>query len=167
MWWLSLLCFLVGTSHEAGPTLRPLTVCEVLRDLSSYSGKIIAVRGRWVASDEGRWLSGERCPARLTTEGFVWPDLIYLEESGAVFERNLAAFLEGGAGASAEKVALEMADQTSRAVCVTVIGRLMTRSKLEVVPGGDGKLRGYGFGHLNAAPAQLLYQVRRDLALCK
>ena len=37
-----------------------------------------------------------------------------------------------------------------------VFGQLETALPLQVVRGGDGKLHGYGFGHLNAAPARLI-----------
>ena len=39
---------------------------------------------------------------------------------------------------------------------VAIFGRFETRSPLQPVTGDRGELMGYGFGHVNYAPAQLI-----------
>ena len=46
----------------AAPIL-PLTVCEVLRDLPSQTGKTVAVLGRYSWREKGSWVSEDTCVA--------------------------------------------------------------------------------------------------------
>lgn len=147
--------------------LKALRVCEVLKDLKAYHGKTVAVVGRYSASDEGRWLGEETCARKLATGDFVWPNLLWLEccrtpapmppspfvLDGAVLRRKLALIKRGtklrvykGPGAT------DWSDTWA-----VVYGRLETHERLEVAITPSGKM-GYGFGHLSAAPAQLIYE---------
>lgn len=45
--------------------LQPVTVCEVLKDLSSYNGKTVVVVGRFSFRKTGRWLSEEACQPKV------------------------------------------------------------------------------------------------------
>ena len=58
--------------------LLPVTVCEVLANPQQFNGKNLAILGRFGVTDEGEWLSEDECGRRLVTEGFTWPNLIWL-----------------------------------------------------------------------------------------
>lgn len=47
-------------------------------------------------------------------------------------------------------------------IYATVTGRLDARVHYEMVLRGDGKVVPYGYGHLNAGPAQIVYEEIKD-----
>lgn len=64
------LLFWCAILRAAEKPLEPVTVCEVLKDLNSYSGKVVMVVGRFSFRKNGRWLSEETCepnPAKTDT----------------------------------------------------------------------------------------------------
>ncbi|HWB97082.1 MAG TPA: hypothetical protein VG672_10280 [Bryobacteraceae bacterium] len=59
-----IVCFAVLLAAELcgrDAPLQPVTVCEVVQDLSNYTGKTIVVVGRFSFRKTGRWLSEEAC----------------------------------------------------------------------------------------------------------
>jgi hypothetical protein len=163
--------------------LVPLTVCEVLANPLQFNGKDLAVLGRFGITDEGRWLSEDDCGRRLVTKGFTWPNLIWVEccyqpapdpPTGSLLldEAALAEKLRQvrkttqlrlvkrwvGSGVVKNGVAVPTSSgwQDVREDWAVAYGRLETRGEPQVVRGGDGQLRGFGFGHLAAAPVQLI-----------
>jgi hypothetical protein len=135
----------------------PLSVCDVLSRLEFYQGKVITIRGELIGSDEVLGLMGENCRA-VVTEGYRWPtpSLINLEQPAR-------------SGSSPMRVRIEQADSEELKaagpgahVYVTVTGRFETRAHFEMVRRGDGKVVPFGFGHLAACPAQIVYEEIRD-----
>src|ERR1039458_1620422 len=61
--------------------LVPLTVCEVLHDLSTYEGKGVAVVGRYSFRESGRWMGEQACDAGLPGSGSTPPLLWLVEDS--------------------------------------------------------------------------------------
>jgi hypothetical protein len=49
---------------------QTISVCDVLRDPVQFNGKMIAVRGFLVSTDEGSWLKGD-CKETLVTWGYI------------------------------------------------------------------------------------------------
>ncbi len=141
-----------------------VTVCEALRDRILYNGKSIVVVGRLASTDEGRWLT-EDCDHKIVTEGYTWgnanstthsgPDVrpVDLPQGFKWDESSLKVKLKQGQSTTTLKVRKEYESRDSWAA---MFGRFETRAPLQVARGADGKLRGYGFGHLNSAPAQLV-----------
>jgi hypothetical protein len=66
---------------------------------------------------------------------------------------------------ASSKLLNQYAGDSKARIWITVRGRLETRLKFELVQWGDGKQRPYGYGHLNASPAQLVYQEMRDAVI--
>lgn len=142
---------------------EPLTVCEVLSRLSFYRGQGITVRGELRRGDEGRALSGEGCRS-LITDGYHWSSpsaiaLTYSESSGVQDSKS-----------ETQTVKLEHVDPNllkaagrGDKIYVTVTGQLETRVHFEMVLRGDGKVVPYGYGHLNACPAQLVYHEMKEV----
>jgi hypothetical protein len=162
-----LLSLLVLSAFLRGQVKRsePLKVCDVLSNLSLYRGQRISVRGQLVGGDEGSYLIGEGC-RQLVTDGYTWPmpspiDLTYPRSTRAQNSKSPTSnvIIEHvdpeqlkGAGPGAK-------------VYVTVTGRLETRVHFEMVHRGDGKVVPYGYGHLAACPAQIVYEVIKDTTI--
>jgi hypothetical protein len=65
--------------------LQPVTVCEVLKDLGSYDGKVVAVVGRFSYRQTGRWLGEQKCDLKPPSGDREWPDklrVVYNPASG-------------------------------------------------------------------------------------
>jgi hypothetical protein len=72
---LTLVCPLI---EGAEPPLQPVTVCEVLQDLSAYDGKMVAVVGRFSSRQTGRWLGEQKCDHKLVTGDQEWPNAFWV-----------------------------------------------------------------------------------------
>ena len=63
---LGVMCFAIASGwgaglHAADAPLPVVRVCEILRDLPSYHGKVVAVVGRFSYREAGRFLSEKTC----------------------------------------------------------------------------------------------------------
>ncbi|HWB84141.1 MAG TPA: hypothetical protein VG675_08380 [Bryobacteraceae bacterium] len=67
--WLLVLC---SSALAAGTPLVPTTVCEILHDLTSYTGKDVAVLGRYSFRSAGRWLSEQACTPKSSVSPLLW-----------------------------------------------------------------------------------------------
>ncbi len=166
----TILLALLFLSQERVPHPKPktLTVCELLKDVRSYNGKIVAVRGEWSVGEEHNLLQnegGKPCPQRFVTSGFVWPDAIDLRPGDPedfpvpfeIDESDIQCMLR-----EAEDRSKTKEDEPAITVA-TFIGLLITREEFELVktPGPVVEIRGLGFGHLGAFPAELQYKTLR------
>lgn len=151
-------CSTAQTAPGSERRVSPKTVCEILGDLTLHNGQEVLLIGRLRSTEEGTWVSADDCPKKLTTGDFVWPNSIWLSydpseqpqdvmfDSAAVDEALLKA-----------KATTKVRGGYDR--WAVVYGLLQTRDPLTTVVSADGKtVWGYGFGHLNAAPAQLVYR---------
>ncbi len=157
--WL-LLVSLLGSVAPADKKDTPLTVCDVLAKLNTYRGQRISVRGELLSTADGRWLVGRGCRP-LVTDGYRWP-------------QPVSIVLTLPEGASKESVRVEDVDEGLRRLAgpdaktfVTVTGRLDAKEHYEMAPRGDGKSAPAGYGHLNASPAQILYEDLKDFQVEK
>lgn len=172
--WVALPALIFGSSLEMafGQVAQDsivgvpvVTVCEALHDLGRYNGKSIVLVGRFGSTDEGSWLS-EDCERKIVTNGYTWADIISTTYPRSKVEPppGLPNGFKWNTGLLTKK--LRDAQKTTKLRVlkdnnysdkwVAIFGRFETRLPLQVVIGGSGKLMGYGFGHLNIAPAQLI-----------
>jgi hypothetical protein len=151
---------------DATPTagIRVLTVCESLADLNRYSGQTVILVGKLGSTMEGVWLS-QNCEHKLVTDGYTWADTIslaYVERvepppnlpKGFKWNEPLLKAKLKDVQKTTELEVLKKYHYSDK--WYAVFGRFETRLPLQVVRGGGGTLWGYGFGHLSAAPAQLV-----------
>jgi hypothetical protein len=143
-----------------GQGVPVVTVCEALQDRDLYNGKSIVVVGRHGGTDEGSWLS-EDCERKIVTDGYTWANVISTTYARSQVEPPPG--LPRGFSWNTELMANKLKDvqkttklQEHGDGWVAIFGRFETRSPLQSVRGGSGQLMGYGFGHLNYAPAQLI-----------
>jgi hypothetical protein len=164
-------CALIAVALAVAPLAaaeppRPLSVCELLARLGQYRNIVVTARGELIGTEEGLWLRGEKCPKPLVTAGFEWqnPVGVWLTPpSSKMGERQSYPAPEVSPEWRAAKLVLEKYLGTpDAAVWVTVTGVFETRAQFEIVLRGDGKRVPYGYGHLNGAPAQIVYYELKD-----
>jgi hypothetical protein len=71
------LVFLLGALAAlpavcADSAIVPVTVCEVVRDLSQYQDKTVAVLGRYSFRQNGRWLAEQSCEDLPVSDAKLW-----------------------------------------------------------------------------------------------
>lgn len=147
-------------------SLPILTVCEILASPLQYDGQLIRIRDVIRGTDEGAWFAGEQCPGVFVTEGYVWPALISLELPGNPLQLHSVDFQFSFE--SQQKLAPKYAQLQRRVTedCIawTYTGVFETRKDWtgpEAKTIDPGRLR--GFGHLSAAPGQLILKSADDV----
>ena len=170
---LSILALLFAFAEVAKAQEPPtLSVCDVFKDLQSWSGKQIAVRGELDFSIEIYAVSQRNCPVAFETEGIKWATAITLgirtpesdipeaDLRSLRFLRNLTGllmktYLEG-------RPSMVPPFQISG----TFIGTLRTRdSYAGAMQGSDGLAMITGFGHMGRFPARLEIIAVRDVMI--
>ena len=67
----------------ATPAAEPsgvVSVCEmVANDPTKLNGKVVAVRGMLVTTEEGDWLGSKGCDRHLVTKGLSWPSILEVQ----------------------------------------------------------------------------------------
>ena len=148
-----------------------VTVCDILLSQAEFNGKTVAVLGRFDASDEGAWLSEDDCGRKIQASGTALHILVWLEWRG------------GPSPATSKTPALDrdlLNVKLAQAAKTTKLGKHIRFQC--TISAKDGKPecgwpevqdqwavaygtvetqgdRGYGFGHLAGAAAQVLEQV--------
>jgi hypothetical protein len=142
--------------------LVPVSVCEVLGNRGLYNGKKVAVIGRRSSTDEGSWVIGD-CGNEIKTGDYLWDNITYLEYDPS----SPTAFPDGirldDAAVNKEIAELKrrMKPSKEKVEWVVVYGRVETQEELPTVVAGDGKsVFPAGYGHLNGAPAQVIYKAK-------
>jgi len=69
----SVAAWLCVLARPAEP-LVPLTVCEVLRDLTAVDGKTVVVLGRYSFRQNGRWVGEQACEAAAAPQLWLMED---------------------------------------------------------------------------------------------
>ena len=146
----------------ADPAQQPVTVCEVLRDLSAYDGKVVAVVGRFSSRQAGRWLGEQKCAHKFVTGGQQWPNAFWVEYDPATAPKPPEVLVVNAVllAQKVRKVKLDTSltqlpfgsqDYDNWAV---VYGRVETRKDLIAVTGGGPRKNGFGYGE--SSPARLV-----------
>jgi hypothetical protein len=148
-----LLAALIVAMQAAAATPRPLkavSVCDILaEDPARFNGKIVSIRGRLEATQEGTWLTGD-CKTHLITKGLTWGNLlwVYVDDSDEDIERSWRTITD--------TLSHLHADTQRDKILVTINGRLETRKSMDdavyQMPYGLSKV---GFGHMGAAPGEI------------
>jgi hypothetical protein len=70
MFLLGVLTALPATRADSG--IVPMTVCEILHDLTMYDGKPVAALGRYSFREKGRWLAEQSCEDSRSADPTLW-----------------------------------------------------------------------------------------------
>jgi hypothetical protein len=135
-----------------------LTACEILSQRMDYNGKLVSIRARIHGTDEGVWLDGRDCPGLITSDEYVWPSMISTQTSDADFTSSFE-----GMRKLRPKLMRLGRRAPERCIIWTYTGVFETRSTYEKVSYPNGSSTYIGFGHLGAAPAQLLLKTVDDV----
>ncbi len=142
------------------------TVCEVLANRGAYDGKVVALVGRWSSTDEGFWLASD-CENSVKTGDYVWSSIIFLAydpSSPSIFS-NGPKLDYVAANRRIAEIPLRSKSPADKREWAVVYGRIETKEDLPTVVTRDGKsAQPAGYGHLNAAPAQIFYR-EKDLVI--
>lgn len=154
-------------SVEALPdpgTLPVIPICDLFQNLSAFKGKRIAVRGEFVTTMEGAWISG-RCKGGFVTNGYRWPVSLTFEESA--YYSSVTAELDATKWPPVPEGEKALEGRYSVVKTATFVGLLRMRSGYSAVCQEDGSYFTNGFGHLNGAAAELAVErvLNFDLSL--
>lgn len=150
----------IDQDASAANAIPILTVCEALRDPVRYGGKVVIVVGRSVGTSEGSWLD-ENCGLKPVAEGRTYSATISTAYAVSDFLPPPQKPKEFKWDKSALQRALERVKSTTRLEhgehWSAVYGRLETAPTHEIKLGNGRVGTVIGYGHLNAAPAQLVF----------
>jgi hypothetical protein len=155
-------------AHQADESIPTLSVCEALSHPEKYDGRIVRIRDQVVGTSEGTAFFGEACPGVFVTNGKVWPSGIAwtMPTSGTIIHKVNFTFDWESSKEVDKKWRKLRKRYPDRCIAATYTGMFESWSEatakkadssghLWVIP---------GFGHLDAAPAQLVLKSADDVA---
>jgi hypothetical protein len=160
------LAILATRSGAQESEIPILSVCEALKDVHKYSGKSLIVVGRSASTGEGSWLD-EECGFKVHNDGREFQTMISLAYVRDEFDP--APELPRGFRWNMSLIRQQLVDvqRTTKLRVVkeihysdewlAVYGRFETQLPRKIKGGHTD-----GFGHLSAAPAQLISPKRRN-----
>ena len=144
---VSLVAFSALAQQTA--TLESLSVCELLRDAPRYNGQRISLRGVYHRGGHGElFLRGEGCEGILKTGGYVWENLIYIDDRLPEAQRLMEKF---NAAVALERERMGPQTRTWK-IWITFAGKFVTEDPLKLFPSSRSPM---GFGPFFASPGQL------------
>lgn len=171
---LILATLIATTQHSSGQskgtTVGPIPLCDLLTNPLEYDGRLISIRGVWEGSSEGSWIeAGAPCKKPFTSYGYTWPQIVWVQTADSPQRIHAVDFhTDQRAFQRIDDQVRKMAVDTKLSrLLVTFVGVFETRDykPSDIGSDGQGGRRAYGFGHLNAAPAQLLVKTVGNLVI--
>lgn len=168
--WLMMLprAELAFAAQAEPPDPPTMSVCELFEDLLSHSGKMVAVRGRLVATRHGWSLFGDNCTTQFVYRGRGWPHGLDLWHAGSALVSPPVNFtIDRASIRRLDKLLCflhdTMPEELGVEITVTFVGELRTIRDLEALaPQLSQASRPRGFGQSGAFPAQLIYRSAKD-----
>jgi hypothetical protein len=142
----------------------PLSVCGLLEHRLQYNGKMVHVRGIVEGSPEGAALIGTRCAKAIVTDGFTWPNAIalaYHTDYNSPYTVDFTRDQDQIDRTNRELKRIRHKNPNAK-ILVTYVGLFETRTNLGQAVNLAGELIPAGFGHLNACPARLVIQTKKN-----
>lgn len=141
-------------------TLPVIPICDLFQNLSAWKGKRIAVRGEFVSTMEGMWISGGHCKGGFVTNRYRWPVLLAFGQP-AYYSNETAKLYEAKWPVPAAVNEFK-GDFSGGGETATFVGLLRMRSEYTAACMANGRYMGNGFGHLNGAAAELIVESVRE-----
>jgi hypothetical protein len=161
--WNAFVALVLLAAAVRGAPDDTISVCGALSVRSSLSHKVVSIRGLQSATGEGAWLIGTDCGESISVGGRPWRTSIWLELSAQA--REAVGIRSGGLETSMKRVNSEIEkagfDAKRDRLWVTYIGLFEVDDDNGRRIDSDGSVQA-GFGHLNAAHAQLIVSDVRD-----
>jgi hypothetical protein len=148
--------------YGGDPALQPVTVCEVLQDLSAYDGKVVAIVGRFSFRGNGRWLGEQSCGRKLVIGEQEWPSAFWVAYDPASAPKPPAVLAVDSVLLVQKLRAVKLATSLTRFrfgstdydSWAVIYGRVETRKDLVEVTAGGTRKNGFGYGE--SSPARLV-----------
>ncbi len=153
----ALLLAAILASPALSQDIPVLSVCEVLAQATRYNGRMVMVTGIDSGTDEGSWLRGEECP-EYQAGGRTWKAIVWVASPQSADRRVDFAFDVDSLARSIAQFRRLRRNTLVRCIAVTYTGIFETRTDWDAftINYPDGRVTHVGFGHLGAAPAQLI-----------
>ncbi len=139
--------------------LPVIPICELFQDLQAWKGKRIAVRGESADTREGAWIAGS-CPGRFYTGKHRWPVLL-TRGVPAYFSTETEPLIPRTRATGPAKGEDQLRGRSSLVRSATYVGVLRMREQYDVAC-SNGFYFGSGYGHMNAAAAELIVEAEFD-----
>ena len=154
---------------------KPLSVCEVLSDLSRYRGKLVTIQGSLRGGTRHGWYLRDNASEKPCTavghQGHTWPSNIALAEYtyGSEIEDGPAHF--ESEATQIESVLSEPKrvanGRDDLEIVVTLGGELRSRKNIKIIRSNDGWYAGDGYGQSGQYPALLIIKYAQDAKAMK
>lgn len=188
-----LFCGIAGAgslrAQEASP--ETLSICDLFKNLRSYAGKTVSVRGLMYRGMEIFAIGGS-CDSKFITKyqtlptlpgtpevfsEYIWPTAVNLADSSnnprgeapALFVTDKDSMTRAFAEIDRQRAILPKVAGTELAkyysdvdVYVTVTGMLRMRDRYDIGRSPSGPMMGGGYGHLSIYPAELVIKSISD-----
>lgn len=141
------------------PAPAALSVCALLKNPLAMNGKLVAVTGT-LRAYQGWWLYEDQCSSRISVEGHTFENVIAVARPTDPVRIHDVPFDTDEDSLVSVTNAFGKDGTIHPRVSVTFVGLFETRADLKLIsPVGSSR----GFGHLGAAPAQLLLKECREV----
>lgn len=136
-----------------------LSVCALLKDPLAMNGKLVAVAGT-LRAYQGWWLYDDQCPSHLSIDGHEFDNLIAVSRPTDLVRVHDVKFDTDEDSLLGVTKAFGHDEKIHPRISVVFVGLFETRPGLNLVSAVGSS---QGFGHLGAAPAQLLLKECRGV----
>ena len=136
---------------------RPLSVCDLMADLTAYKNRVVTVVGEYTSGLEQSSIGAPSCKQHFTTFEYEWPTALQLRLVGGPDTPPKVPFEADSANIESFYRAVRQLRAMTVQGCIEVTGMVQLKddySPTFMMPGG--RRRGLGFGHMSALPAQLI-----------
>jgi len=146
-----------------------LSVCEALSHPGKYDGRIVRIRDQVVGTSEGAAFIGEACPGIFVTDGKVWPSgIAWTMPTSQPIVHKVDFIFDWESDRRVHKKWAKLKKHfPDRCIVVTYTGMFegWTEATAKIKDSSGHEWHFSGFGHLNAAPAQLVLKSADDVAV--
>jgi hypothetical protein len=140
---------------------RVYGVCRILDHLEDFGCRMVRVKARLV-SDVGTWLAGEGCAKKVEVSEVTFQNLIALTWPSSRLAGCRVHFTNDADSRRKLEDVLSRYDLRTHRIDVVLDGVIETRRDRSALVIGSPPQK-MGFGHLNAAPAQII--VKRVISI--
>ena len=161
----ALWALLVMQSDPRASASQPLTICEVMPDLTAYNNQVVTIKGEYLFDPEHSSISAT-CKQHFTTFGYDWPSALQLRRVSVDDDPAKIPFVPDSESIESFHRAVGSVKALTVQGCIVATGMIRTKDdyspKLRM---SNGQMRGLGFGHRNAFPGQLILKSVRVISL--
>jgi hypothetical protein len=166
------IAFFTITLTASGQTPKDVSVCDLLAKMSEWNGQMVRFDAKIEkgTGEQGPWINALDCPTKIKVGEVEFPNGLELTDPDSpnrlhevTFERDLESRVEF-------RALLSRVDRKTEYIRGTVVGVFETQTPISRLVGfSKAWPKGFplGFGHLGAAPAQILIKTTTNIRIEK